>query len=111
MGMAPTIDHAGPLTASVAENALFLEAMAGEDGLDPRQKGLKLDHYTKALGQGVKGLKIALIKEGLGQHGSHPGVDAGGRAAAQIFERLGAKVSEVSLPWHLTGVPIWGPIA
>ena len=34
MGMDPTIDHAGPLTATAAENALFLEVMAGEDGYD-----------------------------------------------------------------------------
>ena len=34
MGMESTIDHAGPLTGSVADNALFLEVLAGPDGLD-----------------------------------------------------------------------------
>ena len=34
MGMEATIDHAGPLTATTSENALFLEVMAGPDGLD-----------------------------------------------------------------------------
>ena len=57
MGMDPTIDHAGPLTARVADNALALEVMAGEDGYDPRQHGLKLDTYTRALGQGIDGLR------------------------------------------------------
>ena len=58
MGMDPTIDHAGPLTATAAENALFLEVMAGEDGYDSRQRNLKVDTYTKAIGQGIDGLKI-----------------------------------------------------
>ncbi len=34
MGLDPTLDHAGPLTTRVADNALFLEAMAGADGYD-----------------------------------------------------------------------------
>jgi amidase len=111
MGMDPTIDHAGPLTATTAENALFLEVMAGEDGYDSRQGGLKLDHYTKALGQGIEGLKIAVVKEGFGQHDSHPDVDAAVRSAAQVFQRLGGQVSEVSIPWHPTGLAIWAAIA
>lgn len=111
MGMDPTIDHAGPLTATTAGNALFLEVMAGEDGYDSRQGGLKLDHYTKALGQGIEGLKIAVVKEGFGQHDSHPDVDAAVRASAQVFQRLGAQVNEVSIPWHPTGLAIWTAIA
>jgi amidase len=110
MGMDPTIDHAGPLTATCAENALFLEVMAGEDGYDSPQRGLKLDHYTKALGQSVQGLKIAVVTEGFGQHDSHPDVDATVRIAARTLERLGAQVSEVSIPWHPIGLAIWAAI-
>jgi amidase len=111
MGMDPTIDHAGPLTATAAENALFLEVMAGEDGYDSRQANLKVDTYTKAIGQGIAGLKIGVVQEGFGQYDSHPDVDAGVRAAARVLESLGAKVSEVSIPWHPIGIPIWAAIA
>jgi amidase len=111
MGMDSTIDHAGPLTASAAESALFLEVMAGPDGLDPRQGGIKLDQYTKAIGQNIKGLKIGVVKEGFGQWDSHPDVDAGVRAAVKELQRLGAVVKEVSIPWHLDGLPVWGAIA
>ena len=111
MGMDPTIDHAGPLTATVAENALFLEVMAGEDGYDSRQKGLKLDHYTHAIGQDIRRLNIGVVKEGFGQYDSHPDVDAGARAAAKVLEDAGATVNEISVPWHLIGVPIWAAIA
>jgi amidase len=111
MGMDPTIDHAGPLTATVAENALFLGVMAGEDGYDSRQRNLKIEDYTKAIGQSVKGLKIGIVREGFGQYDSHKDVDAGVRAAAEVFTKLGATVTEVSIPWHLLGVSLWGAIA
>jgi amidase len=111
MGMDPTIDHAGPLTATVADNALFLEVMAGEDGYDSRQANLKVDSYTKAIRQSAAGLKIGVVKEGFGQYDSHPDVDAGVRAAAKVLEGLGAIVKEVSIPWHPIGIPIWAAIA
>ncbi|MSQ21532.1 MAG: amidase [Betaproteobacteria bacterium] len=111
MGMDPTIDHAGPLTATAAENALFLEVMAGEDGYDSRQRGLELERYTAAIGKGAKGLKIGVVREGFGQYDSHPDVDAGVRAAAKVFEGLGATVDDISIPWHLHGLPLWGAIA
>lgn len=111
MGMDPTIDHAGPLTGTVAENALFLEVMAGEDGYDSRQNGLRLDNYSKAIGDGIAGMKIGIVPEGFGQYDSHPDVDAGVQAAAKKLEALGARVEQVSIPWHLIGLPIWAAIA
>src|SRR5918999_852702 len=58
-GMMPiehTLDHAGPMTATVAENALLLEVIAGPDGLDPRQYAPRTERYTEALGRGADGL-------------------------------------------------------
>jgi amidase len=110
MGMEATMDHTGPLTATAAENALFLEVMAGPDGLDPRQRNAKPDKYTEALGQDAKGLKIGVVKEGFGQWDSHPDVDAGVRAAAKEFAQLGCTVTEVSIPWHNNGLPIWAAL-
>jgi amidase len=37
MPIEPSIDHTGPMTGTVADNALLLAVLAGEDGLDPRQ--------------------------------------------------------------------------
>ena len=111
MGMDFTIDHAGPLTATVAENALFLEVLAGPDGIDSRQNGAKVDEYGKAIGKSVKGLKVGIVKEGFSQFDSHPDVDACVREAAKELGKLGFEVSEVSVPWHLHGTAIWAPIA
>nr|MCU0790477.1 amidase family protein [Nitratireductor sp.] len=64
MPIETTIDHAGPMTQNVMDNALMLEVIAGADGLDPRQYDVKTDRYTAAVGRGVSGLRIAVVKEG-----------------------------------------------
>ncbi len=61
-----TLDHTGPMTANVRDNALLLEVIAGEDGLDPRQYAPKTADYVKALEGGVKGMRIGVVKEGFG---------------------------------------------
>ena len=111
MPIESTIDHTGPMTANVRDNALMLEVLAGPDGLDPRQYAPKVAEYTTALGKGVAGLKIGIVKEGFGFPNSEEDVDAKVRAAAETFRKLGATVTEISLPEHLTGLAIWTPIA
>src|SRR5918993_4756629 len=69
------VDHTGPMTANVADNALLLEVLAGDDGYDPRIKSPKVEEYTKALGGGVKGMKIAIVKEGFEQAGAEAAVN------------------------------------
>ena len=111
MPIESTIDHTGPMTASVADNALMLEVLAGEDGLDPRQYAPKVAPYTQALGKGVAGMKIGIVREGFGLAQSEEDVDAKVRAAAEHFKRMGAEVTEISIPMHSKGLAIWTPIA
>ncbi len=106
-----TIDHTGPMTQTVADNALLLEAIAGEDGLDPRQYAPVTDTYTATLSKGVSGLRIGVLKEGFGLDVSEPDVDAKVRTAAEQFQKLGAIVDEISVPLHRDGAAIWTPIA
>jgi amidase len=106
-----TIDHTGPMSATVADNALLLEVLAGPDGLDPRQQGVPADDYTAALGERAAGLRIAVVPEGFGQSNSEPEVDAKVRQAADAFRALGAAVDEVSIPLHEMGQAIWLPVA
>lgn len=111
MPIESTIDHTGPMTGTVADNALLLEVLAGEDGLDPRQYNVKTAKYTEALGAGVQGMKIAVVTEGFGHENSEADVDQKVRAAAEKLASLGAEVTEVSIPMHLKGQAIWTPIA
>jgi amidase len=106
-----TLDHTGPMTRNVRDNALLLEVLAGEDGLDPRQYAPRTAKYTEALEGGVRGLRIGVVKEGFGLANSEPEVDAKVMAGAQLFKKLGASVDEISLPMHLLGPAIWLPIA
>src|SRR5260370_42043336 len=106
-----TLDHTGPMTRNVRDNALLLEVLAGADGLDPRQIAPKVANYTEALEGGVKGLRIGIVKEGFGHPSSERDVDAKVMAGAQLFKKLGATVDEISVPMHLLAPAIWLPIA
>jgi amidase len=106
-----TLDHTGPMTATVEDNALLLEVLAGPDGLDPRQYGATAKHYREALGRGAKGLRIAVVEEGFGHPQSQAASDERVRAAAEQFKGLGAAVETVSVPMHRMGAAIWLPIA
>jgi amidase len=105
-----TLDHTGPMTRNVGDNALLLEVLAGEDGLDPRQYNVKTNAYTEALDGGVKGLRIGVVKEGFGLPNSEPDVDAKVKRAASTLRDLGATVADVSVPMHSIGLAIWSPI-
>jgi amidase len=106
-----TLDHTGPMTATVEDNALLLEVLAGPDGLDPRQYGAQANPYRESLGRGVKGLRIGVVEEGFGHVQSMPQVDAVVREAAERLGGLGATVETVSIPMHKLGQAIWLPIA
>jgi amidase len=106
-----TLDHAGPMTRSVRDNALLLEVIAGPDGYDARQRTPVTHPYAQLLGGGVAGLRIGVLREGFGHANSEPDVDAKVRAAAGLFTKLGAEVEDVSIPMHLTSAPICSAIA
>ena len=110
LGMEAMLDHVGPMTANVGDNALMLEILAGYDGMDSRQRQLRVHNYTEALGEDLKGMKIAVVKEGFDHPLSEPEVDRCVLAAAERFAALGAEVSEVSIPMHRDGVSLWGAI-
>ena len=111
MPIETTIDHTGPMTQSVLDNATMLQAIAGADGLDPRQYHPQVDDYVGTVGRGAGGMRIGVVKEGFGHPASEADVDTTVRAGAEIFKRLGATVDEVSIPAHLQGSAIWTPIA
>ncbi|MEP2715662.1 amidase [Pseudophaeobacter sp.] len=110
MPVEQTIDHVGPVTSTVADNALLLEVLAGEDGLDPRQYAPQTFRYTEALGRGAQGLRIGILKEGIHRPESEADVDQKVLAAAERFRELGARVEEISIPEHHLAVDCWTAI-
>ena len=104
------VDHTGPMTANVADNALLLEVLAGDDGYDPRIKAPKVQDYTKALGGSVKGMKIGIVREGFEQVGAEAAVNESVKEAVKRLASLGAVLEEISIPAHLTASAVWMPI-
>ncbi|WP_239031861.1 amidase [Paroceanicella profunda] len=100
MSMEVTIDHTGPMTRTVADNAAMLEVLAGPDGWDMRQGVVTTHPYADFVGKGVEGMRIGILSEGFGRPESDPEVDACVRAAAAKLAALGAVVEEVSVPAH-----------
>lgn len=111
MPIESTIDHIGPMTANVADNALILEVIAGPDGMDPRQYAPKVEVYTAALGQGVQGLRIGVLREGFQLPNLEDDVRSCVLEAAEIFRKLGAQVRDISVPAHDLARAAWVPIA
>jgi len=111
MPIETTLDHTGPMTLTVEDNALLLEVIAGPDGLDPRQAGAPSRPYREAMRRGAKGLRIAVVEEGFGWPQSQAPSDALVREAADRFRGLGAVVETVALPMHRDAVAIWLPVA
>jgi amidase len=110
MPIEATIDHAGPITANVRDNALMLETIAGDDGLDPRQYAPIVETYTSALGKGVRNLKIGILTEGFQLPNMDTQVAAKVRAAVARLQELGAIVGEISVPEHALAGALWSPI-
>ncbi len=104
------VDHTGPMTANVADNALLLEVLAGDDGYDPRIKAPEVQQYTKALGAGIKGMKIGIVREGFEQAGAEMAVNESVREAAKRFASLGATLEEISILMHFAANAVWMPI-
>lgn len=111
MPIETTLDHTGPITQNVADSALLLEVLAGPDGLDPRQIGIKTAKYTQALDEKPKGLRIGIVKEGFTLPNSESDVNSLVLDGAALFKKLGARVDEVSIPMHSVAPAIWSAIA
>ncbi|MBS0642049.1 MAG: amidase [Proteobacteria bacterium] len=94
--------HNGPMTRTVADNALMLEVMAGPHPLDHTTLEAGPANYLARLGEGVKGKRIAYSPD-LGHARVDPEVAALVKAAALRFQELGAHVEEVPTPWAAPG--------
>ena len=96
VAFASSLDQIGPITKDVEDAAILLEIIAGHDEKDSTSVKTEKVDYTKNLKTGVKGLKIGVPKEFLGE-GINEEVKKSIQDAAKTFEKLGAKVEECSL--------------
>ncbi len=97
VAFASSLDQIGPLTQSVEDAALILQAIAGGDPLDSTCLDAPVPDYLSSLNDGVKGLKLGIPKEYFGE-GIDPGVRKNVEAAIQKLAAQGAEIVEISLP-------------
>jgi aspartyl-tRNA(Asn)/glutamyl-tRNA(Gln) amidotransferase subunit A len=95
--LAWSLDHAGPMTRTVADAALMLQAIAGYDPQDPGSRNRAIPDYFQALNGEVKGMRIGLVKEYLDSP-MEEGIKEAVGAFVEALEGLGTKMEEVSLP-------------
>lgn len=110
MPISYSVDHCGPMCASVEDVARLLSVIAGHDGWDTRTIPAQVGDYMGALKQDAKGLRIGVLKEGFGHPESDKAVDRKVREAIGELERLGAELVEVSIPMHYDAPAIWSGI-
>ncbi|WP_243291019.1 Asp-tRNA(Asn)/Glu-tRNA(Gln) amidotransferase subunit GatA [Bacillus sp. FJAT-47783] len=103
VAFASSLDQIGPITRTVEDNAYLLQAIAGLDKMDSTSANVDVPDYIAALTGDVKGMKIAVPKEYLGE-----GVSEEARQsvlnALKVLEGLGATWEEVSLPHSKYGI-------
>jgi len=97
VAFASSLDQAGPLTRSVRDAALVLQALAGHDQRDSTSVELPVPDYAAALSGDVQGLRLGVPREYF-VSGMEPGVERAVRDGIGLLERMGAKIVDVSLP-------------
>ena len=110
IAFASSLDQIGPMTRGVKDNAFALNAISGFDAKDSTSAGAAVPDFTAGLTGDIKGMKVALPKEYLGE-GIQAGVREAILKAADTFRALGATVEEVSLPHSKYGVAVYYIIA
>ncbi|MGB5453960.1 MAG: Asp-tRNA(Asn)/Glu-tRNA(Gln) amidotransferase subunit GatA [Sedimenticolaceae bacterium] len=110
IAFASSLDQAGPMTRSAEDAALMLAAMAGFDERDSTSAQRPVDDYVGALGNDIRGLRIGVVREFMGE-GLDAGVGASVEAALDELKRLGAQIVEISLPNAGLSVPAYYVVA
>lgn len=97
MGLAWTLDHAGPMTRTVEDTALMLGAIAGVDPRDPQSFDVPVPDYAAGLDDDVSGIKVGVPSSWFFDR-VHPDVAAACDAALGVLAGLGCEVLPVELP-------------
>jgi amidase len=104
-----SLDHIGPMARSAADAAAILQAIAGADPRDPTALAAPVPDYLGQMDGGVGDLVIGVDWTYAGD-GVAPQVTAAVKAAAEVFQGLGARLREVRFPWEGAGWLKTGPL-
>jgi aspartyl-tRNA(Asn)/glutamyl-tRNA(Gln) amidotransferase subunit A len=99
-----SLDHVGPMTRSVEDNAILLDAIAGHDPGDPTMPARPLGDGLKDLKRGIEGLRIGVIEHFYTEDApADPDQVRGINEAVEVLRRLGAEVKTI----RVSPLPLW----
>ncbi|MCF6150466.1 MAG: Asp-tRNA(Asn)/Glu-tRNA(Gln) amidotransferase subunit GatA [Candidatus Kuenenia sp.] len=105
-----SLDQIGPVTKDVSDAALLLRVIAGRDKRDSTCADIAVPDYLKDIDDGVKDIKIGIPAEYFGE-GLEDDVRAAVDNSLKIYEKLGAKIVDVSLPHTEYAVAVYYIVA
>ena len=105
-----SLDHIGPLTKTVKDAAIVLRTIAGRDPMDSTSADVPVPDYVAELEKPVRGLKLGVAKEYLGE-GLDKEVRSAIEAAIQKLAKQGCEIVEVSLPHTRYAIPAYYIVA
>ena len=97
IAFASSLDQIGPFARNIRDAAALTQIIAGPDPMDSTSAPDAVPDYVASLDSGVEGLKVGVVREGMGE-GTEAGVRARVTEAAERFAQMGCEVDEVSLP-------------
>lgn len=110
IAFASSLDQVGPITRTVKDNAILMNAISGKDERDGTSAEIDYD-FTEKIGQDIKGLKIGVPKEFFNAEVVDFEVIELVENALEKLKDLGAEIIEVSLPDTKYGIPAYYAIA
>jgi aspartyl-tRNA(Asn)/glutamyl-tRNA(Gln) amidotransferase subunit A len=110
VAFASSLDQAGPMTKTVSDCALMLEAMVGFDSKDSTSINKKKENYSKNLSKNIKGLKIGIPKE-YRVDGMPKEIEDLWEKGKKILKEEGAEIIDISLPHTEYALPTYYIVA
>ncbi len=107
---ASSLDQAGPISRTAEDAALMLNVLAGYDERDSTSIDKPVPDYTQSLNDSIAGLRIGVPKEFFGE-GLDTEVATRIQGAIKIYETLGARIEDISLPHTPLAIPAYYIIA
>ncbi|MEY4982769.1 MAG: Asp-tRNA(Asn)/Glu-tRNA(Gln) amidotransferase GatCAB subunit [Pseudomonadota bacterium] len=110
VAFASSLDQAGPMTKSVRDAAIFLQAMAGHDAKDSTSADLPVPDFEAALTGDIRGKKIGIPRE-YRMDGMPSEIEALWSKGAEMLRDAGAEIVDISLPHTKYALPAYYVIA